>query len=87
MREKLIWRQIYLRVSIAAIGSQELRLALKRSPLAMHMVPSLPPTQYNSPSSVATPTLLRFEDMLGTGDQRPTRGSKRSTDAWNVVES
>lgn len=60
---------------MAAIGSHELRLALKRSPLAMHIVPSFPPTQNNSPSSVATPTLLRFDDMLGTVDQRPTRGS------------
>lgn len=76
------FRQIaYLLECIAAIGSHVFRRGLNRSPLAMHMVPSLPPIQYKSPSNAATPQLLRRDVIFGTGVHSPTRGSNRSTDA------
>ena len=67
---------------MAAMGSQACLRALKRSPELMHMVPSLPPTQYSIPPSAATPHEDLRDDMEGTGSQRPARGSSRSTVAW-----
>lgn len=78
----LFMRTTYLRECIAAMGSQLFLRKLNRSPLDMHMVPSLPPMQYRCPSVEATPQLLLRADMLGTGCQRPTLGSNRSTLDW-----
>lgn len=39
------WTLSYLRHCIVAMGSQAFRLTFNRSPLDMHIVPSLPPTQ------------------------------------------
>ena len=72
----------YLLECIPATGSQAFLLGLYLSALAMHMVPSLPPTQYKLPSSAATPQLLRRLLIEGRGDQRPTLGSNLSTLDW-----
>lgn len=65
----LYYRFYYLLEFMPAIGSHALRRTLKRSPLDMHIVPSLPPTQYNIPLTVATPELLLRLFIEGTAVQ------------------
>lgn len=67
---------------MVAIGSQAFRLTFNRSPLDMHIVPSLPPTQYSISSSVATAQLLRLLLMAGTNIHLLILGSYLSTVDW-----
>ena len=64
------------------IGSQQFRRGQNFSPVWRHIVPSLPPTQYNIPSMAATPQLDRREVMEGTASHLPTRPSSLSTEDW-----
>lgn len=64
---------------MVAMGSQAFRRTFSRSPLDMHMVPSLPPTQYSMSSSVATAQLLRLLLIAGTVVHLLILGSYLST--------
>ena len=71
----------YLRECIEAIGSHTFLRGLYLSPVAKHIVPSFPPTQYKYPSlGTATPADDLREAMEGTDIHRPILGSKRSTE-------
>lgn len=76
-----IHKRFFYLECIGATGSQEFVRILNLSPDDMHIVPSDPPMQYKNPSRVATPQLLRRDDMHGTELHSPARGSNRSTDA------
>jgi hypothetical protein len=73
---------LYLLECIVAIGSQTFRLGLYFSPVARHMVPSLPPIQYRKPSRAATPDDDLGLDMDGTAIHLPILGSNFSTLDW-----
>lgn len=70
------------RECMAVMGSHVFLRGLNRSADAMHMVPSLPPTQYSIPPRIAAPQLLLRLIMGGTDIHFPTRGSSRSTVHW-----
>ena len=73
----------YLRECMEAIGSHTFLRGLYLSPVAKHIVPSFPPTQYKYPSlGTATPADDLREAMEGTDIHRPILGSKRSTELW-----
>ena len=72
---------MYLLECIEAIGSHTFLLGLYLSPVAKHIVPSLPPTQYKYPSlGTATPADDLRDAIEGTDIQRPIRGSNLSTE-------
>ena len=71
----------YLLECMEAIGSHTFLRGLYLSPVAKHIVPSFPPTQYKYPSlGTATPAEDLREAMEGTDIHRPILGSKRSTE-------
>ena len=61
----------YLRECMEAIGSHTFLLGLYLSPVAKHIVPSFPPTQYKYPSlGTATPAEDLREAMECVGTNR-----------------